>query len=799
MAMHKAILRLITLRLLFITLSISPLITMTGFGLEASAAPVTPPASLGAQHAPTHSLSPSGAVDDKMSQQIGYGPPAPRDLSRGAHPQHPSQTQLESCGDCHPDIVESFKRTFMSRALSYPTLDQVVEDFGGGRSEVIHPQTGVGYRATIDERGRWWQEEFDPKGDYVRRVQVKYLIGSGNNTRSYIGEIDGELFELPLTWYSPTEQRAGLWDMSPGYHRADHFRFSRPVKADCLFCHNDLSPTIDSRLSGFKEQLPPGITCVRCHGDGQAHIDARLEGQEWPGKPDPTILNPAHLSIGRQQQICEQCHLSGEARALIPGQRWDHYDPRTPLEDYVRIYAFPTTSISAAQPPQKHQLKSSKSSSSTSTHAASSAFGIASHAERMTLSACAQGTRSFTCTTCHDPHAPDSHESYQSACLSCHQNNTHAQTQAQTYSERRGQPCFSCHMRSSGTSDIPHVKMTDHWVRRRLEVTDSEVTYSSNLSALLPDLKPKLKTYREGLLGLAYADLVRFNQRNEFAPKALQLLARAAQTHPEWPELWSSLGEISARLGDRIAALAAYSKYATLKPNDEFYRLREASILNVTGQPARAESILRDLISYRPSNYPAIELLANIKLQTQRFQEADRLYQEANQYGQHAHSISHNRGFLALLRGDLLQARAHFTEGNRRDGVSREGPFYLGLVSAAEGKHQEAIKLYRSAIARDKKFSQAYDQLARSQLAIKAEADAIKTLQTWIDVDTRSVRARLTLAQLLDRAGRYREVHQLLLTATQQLSDPRLSQALRVATDRLKLLNGTPSPPASSP
>jgi tetratricopeptide (TPR) repeat protein len=726
---------------------------------------------------------------ERAEFNILKGPPSPSDLYQITRPQHSSQAQLEACADCHTDIVENFKRTFMSRALTYPTLDQVIEDFRGSRGVIIHPVTRVGYRATIDDQGRWWQEEFDPEGTYLRRVEVKYLIGSGNNTRSYIGEIDGELFELPLTWYSATEQREGLWDMSPGYERADHFRFSRPVKADCLFCHNDLTPMTDGRLSGFKEDLAPGITCVRCHGDGQAHIDARFEGKEWLDQPDPTILNPAHLPLGRQQQICEQCHLSGEARALMPGQRWDRYDPRTPLEDYVRIYAFPA----------ENTIEGSKTADGSKAQhiVASSTFSIASHAERMKLSACAQGGRPFTCTTCHDPHAPDSHDSYQRACLSCHQNQSHARIQADAYSAHQGKPCFSCHMNSSGTSDIPHVKMTDHWVRRQPEIKGlTTISHSPNLSSILPELNPDLETYRDGLLGLAYADLVRFNQRNEFAPKALQLLAQAARRHPSWPELWSSLGEISSMLGDRIAALAAYSKYSALRPQDEFYRLREASILNVTGQQARAQGILRDLISRRPSNYFAIELLANIHLQTKQYQEADRLYEEADRYGPHAHSIPHNRGFLSLLQGDLARARAHFIEGNRRDGVSREGPFYLGLVSAAEGRHQDAVKSYRSALNRDPKFSQAYEQLARSLLTLKDEVGAIETLRTWIQRDARSVNARLWLAQLLDRAGRYQEVYDLLSTAARQLSDPRLSQALKVATDRLKL---APNQPALAP
>lgn len=719
------------------------------------------------------------------------GPPTPEEVrawTRGE--DHPSQRQLEACADCHPELVEGFKKTFMSRALAYPSLDQVIEDFSGTRAEVRHPITGVGYRAYIDDEGRWWQEEYDLQGTYRRRVEVKYLIGSGSNTRSYIGEISGELYELPLTWYSATEDRAGLWDMSPGYQRADHFRFDRPVKADCLFCHNDLTPMVEGRLAAFKEELAPGITCVRCHGDGQAHIEAHLEGKV-PRGADPTILNPKHLPLGRQQQICEQCHLSGISRALLPERRWDQYDPRTPLEDYVRIYAF--TVQEGGEP-----------SSPLAEHKSPTSFGIASHAERMRLSACAQGA-DLTCISCHDPHRPDTRESYQEACLTCHASTDHPEdTQAKAprcgaEHQGRGQagePCYRCHMRSSGTSDIPHVKMTDHWVKRKLEpVGESgpdEPIKSDHLISLLPPLKEEFKKYEDGLLALAYGDLVIYGVHPELAPRALRSLSEAAQKHPTWSELWERLGEISLSLGDRIASLGAYARHSELDPLDEFHRLKEVSTLMVIGQIEQAELHLLSLIKHRPDNYLALEKLANLRLQQGRYVEASQLYIEADRYGPHAHSIPHNQGFLALLQGDLGSARRFFEEGLRRDALSREGPFFMGLIDAADGAHDLAVAHYREALKIDHRFFQVYEYLARSLLILKREEEAIDVMKTWISHEANAADPRLLLAQILDRKARYQEVYDLLKHAVDEVDDPRLPQALRVAEERLKLAPRAP-------
>ena len=127
--------------------------------------------------------------------------------------------------------------------------------------------------------------------------------------------------------------------MSPGYERANHHRFSRPVKPICLFCHNDPTPLKPGTFATYAEPLALGISCARCHGNGAAHVAARSEGKAPAlGQADSTILNPKHLDKKRQLQICQQCHLPGEARVLMPKQDWTEYDPRTPLADMLYVY-----------------------------------------------------------------------------------------------------------------------------------------------------------------------------------------------------------------------------------------------------------------------------------------------------------------------------------------------------------------------------------------------------------------------------------------------------------------------------
>ena len=222
-------------------------------------------------------------------------------------PIGPKSPGPEVCADCHPDVVEGFLKTGMGRSLYAVKGAQRIENFAKSKATIKHPETGVLYRAFVDEDGRFFQEESLPETGYRRVVEASHIIGSGNHTRSYLGTVDGELVELPLTWYS----ERGMWDMSPGYERANHQRFSRPVKPICLFCHNDPTPTATHKLAMYERPLAEGISCARCHGEGSGHV-AAMSGTAAPSGPSDKILNPKKATKEKQLQICQQCHLAGK-------------------------------------------------------------------------------------------------------------------------------------------------------------------------------------------------------------------------------------------------------------------------------------------------------------------------------------------------------------------------------------------------------------------------------------------------------------------------------------------------------
>jgi predicted Zn-dependent protease len=106
-------------------------------------------------------------------------------------------------------------------------------------------------------------------------------------------------------------------------------------------------------------------------------------------------------------------------------------------------------------------------------------FIMASHADRLKQSACfiksLEKTKTkdelkpykgaITCITCHNPHVSvreTNKEVFNDACKNCHGAKANALLPAKICKTN----CVNCHMPSSGSIDIPHVTVHDHYIRK---------------------------------------------------------------------------------------------------------------------------------------------------------------------------------------------------------------------------------------------------------------------------------------------------------------------------------------------
>ena len=640
-----------------------------------------------------------------------------------------------ACASCHADLTASYHRTGMGRAVSRFDPATAPERFGpDGQSPLVcdvpegAPDDGYCYQAFVRGDTLFQRETHPDVPGYERTVAAAYVVGSGNATRSYLqaepvpagdSTAAGEyLTQMPLTWYVERE----IWDLSPGYTQSNS-RFGRPIALECLTCH-DGRPGHEASQN-FYTDVPLGISCERCHGPGSAHVEAFEVG--GGSSEDTRIVNPASLSPALQLDVCQQCHLTGTT-VYAPGEDPTTYRPGRPLAAHRTIFA----SEQAVEDPE--------------------AFGISSHAERMARSACFQestGTeRPMTCTTCHDPHLPNAElpaDHFDLACQSCHGAEGAAHDVACSrpgvagLAEAMTGDCSSCHMRRAGTSDIPHVSFTDHWIQRApppsrddqrgptaaslrrttpftlVEMTGGDARSSAETDLALGmatfalyDTQHRLPAYlptsiariRAGLAaGAEHPDapvvLGRALAEADSLDAAERVLAEAHAARPADHQAALWLGIVRRQAGRHADAVAPLRAAVRLAPRFTEARTQLAQALAGSGQTAEAASVLDAALALDPDRHAgAWNDLGFYRLQADGPDAALPALRRAVALDPRLPTARANLGTALLASGDLDAAAAQFEAALRVDPSAVAALGNLGVVRSQQGRTAEARRAF---------------------------------------------------------------------------------------------------------
>jgi predicted CXXCH cytochrome family protein len=337
-----------------------------------------------------------------------------------------------ACVSCHQGEHDSYRHTGMGASMAVADPRQAPPDgafehaLSHRRYQVVHKDGALWHRELLRTDG--------PTEVVLAEYPVQYVVGSGRHALTYLTEVDGFLVESPITWYA--SRRA--WGISPGYDEARQQGFARPIGEACLYCHASQATALDHTT--HRMQLGElAIGCERCHGPGSLHVEHQRDGGSQ-GAIDHTIVNPRHLSRDLAEAICQQCHLNSDATAIMRGRQQADFRPGLPLSDFRQVYVFADTERSMT---------------------------VVGHVEQMHRSRCYQGSREFSCLTCHDPHgepAPAERRDHDKAvCLTCHQPAQCTVPPAVRQRESPANDCIQCHMPRSAT-DIPHLAFTHHRV-----------------------------------------------------------------------------------------------------------------------------------------------------------------------------------------------------------------------------------------------------------------------------------------------------------------------------------------------
>lgn len=363
---------------------------------------------------------------------------------------------METCRKCHESVYQTFIQTGMGQSFDHATRQKSAADFS--------PQHALVYDKDLDFYYKpYWQNdslyimEFRTEGkDTVhKRVQrIDYIVGSGQHTNSHIFSVNGYLYQAPVTFYTQKHK----WDLAPGFEKGASSRFNRLIEIECMSCHNGYPDFVANSQNKFVS-LKTGIDCERCHGPGGLHVREKMAGNivDTSKTPDYTIVNPRRLSTELQNNICQRCHLQG-ITVLNDGKTFFDFHPGMKLSEVMNVFM-----------PQYEGARDK--------------MIMASHVERMKKSQCYVVSGKMSCITCHNPHVSvkaTPRSQYLNACTGCHggEKDQVQCTEKPEVRAAKNNDCVTCHMPHNGSIDIPHVAVTDHFIRKRPlnDSTEKEIT-----------------------------------------------------------------------------------------------------------------------------------------------------------------------------------------------------------------------------------------------------------------------------------------------------------------------------------
>jgi len=534
----------------------------------------------------------------------------------------------QECETCHPDEVAAWRASPMGRSLALYDDGSTAQRPEPGQSRVQHPLTGHQFLMAFAPGGRPTFTMAIGESHFSRPAVA--AVGSGTHTRSYLWTQGDAWFEAPLTWYA----RRNLVALSPGYDTPDHPGMHREVGPDCLFCHADPAPHIPGTANRFAAPSPAPIGCSRCHGDPRGHLASRSGrgGARDSGVDSPAIIVPTRLPAAEKAAVCDQCHLQGAVRLARDGHAFGEYLPGgSPLEASIVTFVEAT---------------------------AGDQVGIASHGERLRHSKCGNGR--LECTGCHAPHGERASDR-SAACRDCH-GKTH-----RACGGDGGPDCARCHMPQTETSDIPHVAMTDHFIRvvekgQAAVLTAPPRSGAASLVRVGP--RPADMTDAEASLLLARAEAERARQTRTgqapFATRAAERLEAALGHYPDSAQGHADLASMRQLTGDSTGARMALEAAFRLSPDDARIAQATAAARLAVGDARAALQAAQRGRQSEPHDVALLVLSAQAHLSLGQGNEALKATQEAHTLSPLDPRVAQVEGLALELAGDTSGAASAY-------------------------------------------------------------------------------------------------------------------------------------------
>lgn len=569
---------------------------------------------------------------------------------------------MQTCSGCHANVHATFIHTGMGKSFDKASHEKSSANFSN--HPVIYDKYKDFYYTPYWEKDSLKFKEFRLEGRdtiYQRVQTVKYIVGSGQHTNSHMWESNGYLFQAPMTFYT----QKGKWDLPPGFENGENSRFGRIIGLECMSCHNGYPTFVEGSENKFSF-VKNGIDCERCHGPGSIHVKEKSMGMliDTSKYIDYSIVNPAKLPIDLQFDVCQRCHIQGNA-ILNEGKSFFDFKPGMHLSDVMNVFMPVYEGRS-----QEHIM--------------------ASHAERLKLSKCFVETMkkvdassngnnrplkpykdALTCITCHNPHLSvknTNRDVFNAACRNCHEaTSSVACREDKKELLKANNNCVSCHMQLSGAIDIPHVGVHDHKISIPSKKVDGNaIKKFVGINAINNPNPPKeaiaqafINYYEKFGMGkevldsaLRYISITSNSEREKSLPKLVQIyflkkdfnavvkyvqsvtnpLALLNKKQYDNYYAWTCyrIGESYAQIGNVASAMQWYAQANSLAPLSAEFANKYANALASSGNVKEAKRIFSEIVSEHPEYAPAYSNLGYLILSTEgNIPKALELYNKA--------------------------------------------------------------------------------------------------------------------------------------------------------------------------
>ncbi len=579
---------------------------------------------------------------------------------------------MQTCRTCHDAVYQTYIKTGMGQSFDYANREKSAADFSSEKALVYDTLLDFYYKPY------WLQDtlyikEYRLEGNDTthKRIQkIDYIVGSGQHTNSHIFCVNGYFYQAPITFYSQKHK----WDLAPGFEKGANSRFKRMIELECMSCHNGYSDFVDNSENKFTN-VKTGIDCERCHGPGSLHVKEKMAGKviDTSKTPDYSIVNPRRLSTELQNNVCQRCHLQGIA-TVNDGKTFFDFRPGMKLSEVMNVFM-----------PQYEGAKDK--------------MIMASHVERMKKSKCYLESNKLSCITCHNPHISvkyTEHKQYINACNSCHSNTKTQKTCTEGEQERTTfkNDCIECHMRRNGSIDIPHVAVTDHYIRKQpyKDTLQNKITAFLGMCCInnsKPDALTIARAYMEFFerytpsSSLLDSALIYINKEKE-----LEGVKKQNKDYIRLYYLLNNFGKVT-EYAVQLKPVEIADAWTAYRIGDAFYKLQKVDI----ALPYYKRAIEIKKYSLDFENKYAICLLANNKIK-----EAFEVFTFILSQNPDNVSANTNMGNYYMQNGDLDKAYLYINKANAIDPDYEQNLINRAVWYHNKGQKENAAKCLKHLI-----------------------------------------------------------------------------------------------------